>query len=142
MDWGEGGLNWGTTAFVPLWLVLRGLVGGGMSTALPDATDDSGLLVESLMALVSMWGWLGLCEGDAAIEKFSEKLGGNESPGIPHPDPMAPISPKAMLGMLLMAPKISGGKVRPAGIGPNYELGDCKSESSEPGDLGNENETA
>lgn len=69
-------------------------------------------------------------------------LGGNASPGIPHPLPMAPIRPKAMLGMLLMAPKISGGNVRPAGMGPNKELGDCEPDSSEPGDLGNEKETA
>ena len=71
------------------------------------------------------------------------KLGGSESPGIDMPGPIAPISPKAMLGILLMAPKISGGSVRPAGMGPKREFGDVEPlESSEPGDLGNENDTA
>ena len=52
--WGDEGPNWGTTALVPLWLVLRGLVGGGMSTALPADMADMGLTEPSLIELVSI----------------------------------------------------------------------------------------
>lgn len=88
-------------------------------------------------------------------------LGGKVSPGMAPADPMAPINPKAMLGMLPIAPRISGGSLiqqsgfaskglmrlrtydKPGGSGPSKEEGEgALPESSEPGDLGKENDTA
>jgi len=71
---------------------------------------------------------MGTCCGEApaCIAKASAKLGGKLSPGIVPPlDPMAPIRPKAMLGIFPIAPRISGGNDNPGGRGPNKEAGEA-----------------
>lgn len=115
-----------------------------MRTALPEAMGDAkgDTCLASLMELDSMWGWLGLAPGEPVWSWDMLKASVKFRPGIWRLGPIAPISPKAMLGMLLIAPKISGGNVKPAGMGPKSELGEVEPPSSDPGDLGNENDTA